>query len=145
MAVVMRRIWLRRNRFIFEDKFYSPKQVISMGEGLEDYKTAQMSIIGCRGGGGSHGVQKKWKKPGTNMVKANWDAAMDFENKRMGMGIVFGDEEGKVLASVCDVKQNVHDPTLAESLALWRALEISIDLSFSFSELIFEGDAAAII
>ncbi|KAF5464563.1 hypothetical protein F2P56_014634 [Juglans regia] len=85
------------------------------------------------------------KKPGTNMIKANWDAAMDLENKRMGMRIVFRDEKGEVLASVCDVKQNVHDPTLAESLALWRALEISFELSFSFSELMFEGDAVDII
>ncbi|KAF5475754.1 hypothetical protein F2P56_007529 [Juglans regia] len=146
MAVVMRRIWLRRNRFIFENKFYSPKQVILMArECLEDYKIAHMSIIGCRGGGGSHGAQKKWKNPGTNMIKANRDAAMDLENKRMRMRIVFRDEEGEVLVSVCDVKQNVHDPTLAESLALWRALEISFELSFSFSELMFEGDATDII
>ncbi|KAF5458726.1 hypothetical protein F2P56_022736, partial [Juglans regia] len=146
MAVVMRRIWLRRNRFIFENNFYSPKQVILMaGEGLEDYKTAKMSTIGCQDGGGSHGAQKKWKKPGTNVIKANWDAAMDLENQRMRMGIVFRDEEGEVLASVCDVKQNVHDPALAENLALWRAIEISSELSFSFSELMFEGDAANII
>ncbi|KAF5441933.1 hypothetical protein F2P56_037100 [Juglans regia] len=146
-VVVMRRIWLKRNRFIFENKFYNPKQVISMaGEGLEDYKTAQNNInVPLEIGGGSHGMQKKWKKSSTNMVKANWDATMDFENKRMGMGIVFRDEDGEVLASVCDMKQHVNDPTLAESLALWRALEISNNLSFSFSELVFEGDAAVII
>lgn len=57
------------------------------------------------------------------------------------MRIVFRDEDGEVLASACDVKQNA----LAKCIASWRAFEICSELSFSFSKLIFEGDVVAVI
>ncbi|XP_041007947.1 uncharacterized protein LOC121252406 [Juglans microcarpa x Juglans regia] len=146
IAMIMCRIWLRRNILIFENKFYSPKQVIQMAnEGLEDYKSAQMSSTGSREAVVSHGLQKKWKKPGLDVVQANWDATLDMENKKMRVGIVFQDEEGEVLASVCDVKQHVDNLAVAESMTLWRAIEMCRELSFSYSKVIFEGDATVVI
>lgn len=59
------------------------------------------------------------------------------------MGIVIRDADGEILASVCSVRRNVDQPSLAESLALWRALEICNELAFS--KVIMEGDAAVVI
>lgn len=77
------------------------------------------------------------------MVKVNWDAGLDVQAKRMGVGIYIRDEASEVLVSVYDVKERVDNHALAESMALWKALEICSELSFS--RVSFEGDAAAVI
>lgn len=51
-----------------------------------------------------------------NFVKTNWDAAMDLNNKKMGIGIIIRDEKGEVLATTCDQKIYVHQPAIIESL-----------------------------
>lgn len=39
VAITMRRIWPRRNKFIFEEKLDSPRQIIlATNDLLEDYK-----------------------------------------------------------------------------------------------------------
>ncbi|KAF5461785.1 hypothetical protein F2P56_017856 [Juglans regia] len=116
------------------------------GEGLEDYKSALVSQEGFATvvDIDDHNVmQNKWKKPDAFKVKADWDAALDMEAKRMGMGVVIRDEEGEVLVSVCDVRNHVDHPALAESWALWKALEICNELALL--RLTFEGDASVVI
>ncbi|KAF5481803.1 hypothetical protein F2P56_002425 [Juglans regia] len=114
-----------------------------VSEGLEDYKSAQSFQDGDAATTTARVQLKKWQKPDVNEVKANWDAATDMEAKRMGMGIVIRDEEGEVLVFICDVRKHVVDPALAESWALWKALEICNELALS--KVIFEGDAASVI
>ncbi|XP_040998224.1 uncharacterized protein LOC121244278 [Juglans microcarpa x Juglans regia] len=147
VATIMHRIWLRRNKVVFENQFYNPSKLLQMaGEGLEDYKLAQISQEGSAttvDTADYNVMQKKWKKPGVFKVKANWDAALDMEAKRMGMGIVIRDEEGEVLVSVCDVRNHVDHPAIAESWALWKALEICNKLALS--RVTFEGDAVVVI
>ncbi|XP_042972682.1 uncharacterized protein LOC122304475 [Carya illinoinensis] len=144
IATTMRRIWLRRNLFIFEQKFYSPRElVLKTNEGLEDFRSAQILLKENRPGGMRGRLCRRWKKPGTNEVIANWDAALDTKNRTMGMRIFIRDANGEVLASVCSKRLNVVHPTLAKCLALWKAIEVCKDLALS--KVILEGDAEAVI
>ncbi|XP_042979954.1 uncharacterized protein LOC122310138 [Carya illinoinensis] len=144
IATTMRRIWLRMNLFIFEQKFYSPRElVLKTNEGLEDFISTHILLKENRPGGMRSRLCRRWKKSGTNEVIANWDATLDTKNRTMGMRIVIRDANGEVLASVCSKRPNVVHPTLAECLALWKAIEVCKDLAFS--KVILEGDAEAVI
>lgn len=116
-------------------------------EGLEDFKAAQVTVKerhGAKVRGNFEGASRRWRMPGINEVKANWDATLDIENKRMGIEIVIRDAEGEILASIiCSVRRNVAQPTLEKFLALWKTLEIYNELAFS--KVNMEGDVALVI
>ncbi|XP_042939468.1 uncharacterized protein LOC122274499 [Carya illinoinensis] len=85
VAVSMRKIWLRRNKLIFEEQFTGPKSVISQAiEDLEEYREAQKVGEVNRLSVTAGGREVKWKRPGENIVKINWDAAFDQRSLKMG-------------------------------------------------------------
>ncbi|XP_035546588.1 uncharacterized protein LOC118348634 [Juglans regia] len=145
VAVVMRGLWVRRNESIFEDIFKSPSQVISIAQNdLKEYKQAlQMNKVALRNNeeGGSRTL--RWEKPRTGSVKANWDAAVDKKQRRVGLGVLIRDEDGKPLVAVEGQKDNVDHPAVAEAQALWKAMVICRDLRLE--KVIFEGDAQVIV
>ncbi|KAF5446930.1 hypothetical protein F2P56_032524, partial [Juglans regia] len=61
----------------------------------------------------------------------------------MGVRIVVRDNNGDVLDSLCAPRNYVTSPILAECNALWKAMEMCIELGFR--EVIFEGDAKAVL
>ncbi|GLT76792.1 hypothetical protein SLA2020_484300 [Shorea laevis] len=85
----------------------------------------------------------KWKKPDVGMVKGNWDAAIDFKNQRMGVGLVVRNSTGSVLAAMCSSVPFITDPTTAEVVALQKAVSVCLDLGFQRIQL--EGDALEIV
>jgi hypothetical protein len=58
------------------------------------------------------------------MVKANWDAALDFQTQRMGVGVIVRDAEGTVLRAMCAIVPFITDPTVAEAVGLWRTVKM---------------------
>lgn len=64
-------------------------------------------------------------------VKTNWDAALDKTARKASIEIIIGSEEGEVLASAYNYKDNILQPALVECIALFRALEICNELEFS--------------
>ncbi|XP_042962354.1 uncharacterized protein LOC122296618 [Carya illinoinensis] len=75
--------------------------------------------------------------------RVNWNASLDLRKKRMEVGIMIRDEEGEALGAICDQRQHVQTPVVAEGYALWKALELCNDLNIQ--KAIFEGDAKAVI
>lgn len=144
MAILFRRVWLRRNEYVFEEKLSCPRKVFTSAmEGLEGYRN-------------SKGVQRQevhsvsaeenrhiWQVPKADYVKVNWNASLDLKRKRMGMGIVIRDEKGEALVAACDQKKHVQDPLVAECHALWKALELCNELNFQ--KVMLEGDAKNIV
>ncbi|KAF5450457.1 hypothetical protein F2P56_030810 [Juglans regia] len=57
-------------------------------------------------------------------VKANWDAAVEKKQRRVGLGVLIRDEDGKPLAAVEGQKDNIDHPAVAEAQALWKAMVI---------------------
>jgi hypothetical protein len=43
----------------------------------------------------------------------------------MGVGVIARDHEGKALAMFCVNKEGVQDPTMAEAVAVWEAVELA--------------------
>jgi hypothetical protein len=74
---IARQIWIRRNCFLFEGKFLSPVTLLQQGlDSMEAYRTACSNFEQPRRGEVVTGGLL-WQKPAANLVKANWDAALD--------------------------------------------------------------------
>jgi hypothetical protein len=86
---------------------------------------------------------KQWKKPWKDFVKLNWDASLDSKGCRMGMGIVARNHAGSVLATYCDTRPHIRDPTSVEALAMWQTVEFCVKMGWG--KIILEGDALEII
>ncbi|XP_059455141.1 uncharacterized protein LOC132185379 [Corylus avellana] len=80
-----------------------------------------------------------WKAPPEGYIKLNWDAAVDKETKRVGLGVVARNHRGEVLAMYCDTKAS----TTAEALAASRAVLVAGNLAWN--KIILEGDALEIV
>ncbi|XP_040990906.1 uncharacterized protein LOC121238127 [Juglans microcarpa x Juglans regia] len=85
----------------------------------------------------------KWKKPANNLMKANWDAALNVKEGNMGIGVVIRDDLGEVLVSLCSSKGRVTNPATVELHALWRALKLCVELNFT--KVLLEGDALKVV
>jgi ribonuclease HI len=84
-----------------------------------------------------------WKKPPMGVIKVNWDASIDKEGKRMGMGVVARDHEGEVVATLCAQIRYITDPTSAEALAAWKGVELINRMEWN--RAILEGDAQEVV
>lgn len=71
-----------------------------------------------------------WQKPSTGKVKINWDAAIDFQHKCMGIGVIILDEVGAVEAAMCSKVPYITDLATVEAVALWKAVSLCLELNF---------------
>ncbi|XP_042965403.1 uncharacterized protein LOC122299302 isoform X2 [Carya illinoinensis] len=145
MAIPCRKkIWFPRNDFVFEKRLSCPTRLLrSTKECLEEFQQSQRFQKKEGQASGSNSMQEIWKKPARGIVKVNWAASLDQRMKRMGVGIIARDEEGETLVAVCDQRQHVQNPAIAEGYALWKAMELCNNLNIQ--KVIFEGDAKAVI
>lgn len=74
------------------------------------------------------------------LFRTNRYAASDIHQKYSGMGGLIRDAEGEVLLSFSSITDYTTNPALAESLALRKAMDISIETGFY--RLIFECDCS---
>ncbi|XP_042972768.1 uncharacterized protein LOC122304571 [Carya illinoinensis] len=144
MTVLLRKVWLRRNDWIFEKRMACPKNSFSATKAaLHEFHDSQVALT-------QRGVVQKtntemvrWEKPERGYVKVNWDASMDLKGQRMGIGIMIRDEQGEAMVTMCDQKPNVIEVAVAESIALRKTVEICLELNIQ--RAIFEGDAKIVI
>jgi hypothetical protein len=61
----------------------------------------------------------------------------------MGVGVIARDHDGQALAMFCANKEGVQDPTMAEAIVVWEAVELALRLGIQ--SLILEGDALEIV
>jgi hypothetical protein len=67
-------------------------------------------------------VIEAWKAPPLNMVKINWDAALDQQNQVVGLGMIARGEAGCFL-SACGIKKRMLVlPVVAEAIAAFHAM-----------------------
>ncbi|KAG7967967.1 hypothetical protein I3843_08G127700 [Carya illinoinensis] len=135
MTMIMRNIWHRRNKYVFEKKFLTPTSVVQISlTGYKEYKLAQERLRGeidkitikptMRGGNG-------WRKLRDSKLKANFNAAINVSSQRLGVGVVIRDGEGEVFVAKCIVKVLTGFAFVAEYLGL--------------GDVQFEGDAKGVI
>ncbi|KAG6661894.1 hypothetical protein CIPAW_03G206600 [Carya illinoinensis] len=130
MIVLFRRIWLRRNGYVFEQRVECPRNlIISAKASVKNFQEAHSFCkpTGKESNDGqvqNRGVNLRWERPGRDYVKINWNASLDTKMKLMGIGIMIRDEKGEALVTLCDQKTNVEDATVAECIALRKAVEL---------------------
>ncbi|KAF5472027.1 hypothetical protein F2P56_008777 [Juglans regia] len=146
VAVIMRGMWLRRNRFIFENKFSTPRSIIRTAKDfLIEYHELEEGTAnpGRPNNRISSEDSHKWLLPGENSFKANWDAACDIKHRQMGKGVIIRDEKGEVIVAFSGARGNVDQPVIAEGLTLRKALELCSDLGLN--KVTCERDAQNIV
>jgi hypothetical protein len=79
----------------------------------------------------------KWRKPSNGRIKANSDANLSIDGS-WGLGAIFRDEEGLVLASATWKIPGFNDPSTAEMCALYFTVKLAIDCCFTNVD--FESD-----
>ncbi|XP_041026997.1 uncharacterized protein LOC121267211 [Juglans microcarpa x Juglans regia] len=142
VAIVLRNIWLRRNKFVFESLFNSPANIFKQAEiTWADFKEA--NCIESQKGNPAIREVEKWRKPREGMIKVNLDAAFMNDSKRMRVGIVCRDQEGDILFSACMPQSNAMTASQVEVVALWKTMKLCEDLQVGEAEL--EGDASCIV
>lgn len=147
MAVIARRIWLGRNKFIFESLFSHPWIIYSeVMAHLEEYQRCNKK------GGDLSSVeimqtiprpQTGWCPPPDGLIKVNWDASINITKEWIGVGVVARDFYGNVLGAKSLTKMVVVVPKLAEAMAAYKAMVFCKEVGFY--EIILEGDAKQVV
>jgi ribonuclease HI len=95
------------------------------------------------GGEPQQGEEICWKCPQVGCFKMNCDAALDMEGRRMGMGIILRNHEGKVRAAWSLSKPGLLEPAAAEAVSLFHGMKFCKELGIS--NLTLEGDSLVVI
>jgi hypothetical protein len=159
IAAITYGIWFARNKMVFENLELEDKLVIEMATTtIRDYQIANIQNKDYNNGehrsynnGGDNRrtsnriVQRrnqKWKKPRSGSIKANCDANLAIDGS-WGLGAIFRDEEGHVVASATWVRAGFNDPTTAEAYALYLTTRLAADCCFINVE--FESDCLNVV
>jgi hypothetical protein len=98
-AEVARRIWLRRNDLVHGGTFTHPSLLLKSAENaLEEFQRLNVQV---------EEQEDKEKAPEMvvlqppprGSVKLNWDASLDLQEKKLGLGIVARDKNGKFIVA----------------------------------------------
>jgi hypothetical protein len=149
-AMVARRVWFRRNKWLFEAIFIHPNEVYkSAVVSLEEFRICNNNplITDDRDVSETSGVQVSvaptWQPPLTGKVKINWDASINERDGRIGVGLVARDAFGMVLGGRCVSRCLRTDPLTAEAMGALFAVQFCIEVGFF--DVVFEGDAQSVI
>ncbi|XP_042983215.1 uncharacterized protein LOC122312624 [Carya illinoinensis] len=81
--------------------------------------------------------------PPPDFYKANWYAAVDKENSKIGVGVIVRDSGGLIIASLCSSISLSPDPLLGEAVAALGASSFYSELGLN--QIMLEGDSLAVI
>jgi hypothetical protein len=127
-VTVFHRIWLRRNKLIFEEQFSSPMKIFSdASKFFEDFKMYNLKEpLLTTPNAEETNICKFWKIPSAGFVKVNWDASLNSKSGWVGLGCVIRNEEGSVLGAKCRAAKVSVDPLCAESMAALLAVIFAV-------------------
>lgn len=120
----------------------TPLQLLNQArEAVTLFKQVNQGDEGLARGRGSEG--QCWNKPPPCFMKINWDASLDWTNKKMGMGAVVRDSLGEVVAAFSSIIPFIQDPDVAEAIAAWKAATFCCERGFQ--RMIFECDSMNVV
>jgi hypothetical protein len=141
-VTVARLLWLRRNACVFGREVTFPFHVVQSAlEVVVSFKLA--AIQEHRPYRQAEPGTKKWEHKTIGFLKMNWDATLYPSTKTMGTGAVLWDEHGVVLAALASITPYIRDPTVAEAIALWKAVKLCVDLGCQ--QVVFEWDSMQVV
>jgi hypothetical protein len=129
--------------YVFEEVF-TPLGCLIKGarEALSEFREASgLLLMNTQNQPSSLPVQ--WTKPPQGFSKLNWDAALDKNQRLIGVGIVARDSEGKVIAVMCSSQRYISDSSVAEAFGARLCAEFG--LFMGLRSVILEGDALEVV
>lgn len=142
-AMVAQRIWFRRNIYVFDGIFLPPSSLVKCAkEAIAEFREAHDSRFLFS----IHNpipLLTQWSKPPQGFIKLNWDAALNRDQKWIGVGIVSRDSNGKVIAHKCSYYRYISDPLVAEAFGAKLCAEFGMFIGFR--SVILEGDAVGVV
>ncbi|KAK3230935.1 hypothetical protein Dsin_002816 [Dipteronia sinensis] len=98
LCMVLWIVWYRRNRSIHDSKLLADSEVVPWAAFfIAEYRGANIGVTGDVGK--EKNPPQKWSPPSEGKIKMNTDAAIKADFGRVGVGIIFRDSTGNVLAS----------------------------------------------
>lgn len=141
-VVLVRSIWLRRNKLIFDGSFQD--SVVLYTNVVTEVATHRAAMETTTTQLGKLQSQPpQWEAPPPNWVKANWDIAINSSNQHVGIGVVIRDDKGYVLLSMMKPLSYCVEPSIAKSRGLLEAITIRKD--FNLQDVILEGDSLKVV
>jgi ribonuclease HI len=148
MAVIARRIWLRRNAWLFERRFEHPNTVYyEASKVLLEFKRCNIKEKELSLSEGGEEAQSRrqthWIPPPDGVIKVNWDAALNVAKGWIGQGIIARNSKGLCLGARSITQQVRTDAKTAETMAALQAMQFCKEAGFW--KVIFEGDATQVV
>jgi hypothetical protein len=123
---VARRIWFKRNEMVHGGDFIYPNAVIlSASTFLADYRTTMEKdgVVGETVAVQGPNAAVCWQPPPPGTFKIKWDVALDSKKRKMGVGFIVRDSNGRVSAAASYSVDSLMEPAVVETLAALRAAE----------------------
>jgi ribonuclease HI len=154
-------IWFARNKMVFDNYDIEEKDIINKAtSAIRDYQLANIidnrstNKVSYRHNSNNSNARSTtqnqqrdnqhagWKKPRRGNIKANCDANLKV-NGKWGLGAIFRDNEGQILASATWEVPDFNDPATAEAYALYLSMRLAVECCFTRVE--FETDSSRVI
>ncbi|KAL5851498.1 hypothetical protein ACOSQ3_006616 [Xanthoceras sorbifolium] len=141
LCVILWRTWYCRNSTIFLNKLLPVVDIVPWSIAfLEDFAKAGLlfppASVGVR-------VQPRWEAPSSGWFKINSDAAVDSVRKRVGLGVVIHDWQGRVVVSLSQSYPLLVLVEVTEAIAIRRGLQLVSEIGLS--PVGFESDASSLV
>jgi ribonuclease HI len=137
---VVWRLWLRRNKVLHEGIFVHPVALIQAA------RNATVSFQAAHASVPSTGVSESLdgeRAPPAGWVTAHWDAAINKQHGRWGLGVILRDHTGRMIGAKCFARVGCLDPTAAEAIAALEATRFCTSLGVD--RLMLVGDAKLVV
>jgi hypothetical protein len=125
ITITIWHIWEARNGARNDEGFLHPKRIVEKTRAYVDmvieHCVNQPRAARC----GSVTSPLRWTPPPAGTVLINVDAAIFVTSRRMGIGAVILDDQGRCLSGFCEHRNDVTSPELAECLAMRRAIQFA--------------------
>jgi hypothetical protein len=128
--------------YVFGRGFTLPSQLIVVVKvSLDSF--SQASISTTRSSSARNQALTIWEKPQEGRWKINWDAAIDKQTLKIGIGIVIRDFDGSVVVARAKFLPYIIDPPTAEAVAAWYA--VSLGREVRGVSIILEDDSLEVV
>lgn len=133
-------LWQRRNRLREKQPSWSLHE---LGSQAKDYVMEYLNANHQSSPVASRCVQVQWSPPSELTYKGNFDAAFFDASRCAGIGVVFCDFQGQIIATLSQKIPLVQSVELAEAMAACRAMLFAKELSLFNVEI--EGDCSRVL
>ncbi|KAK2640891.1 hypothetical protein Ddye_022654 [Dipteronia dyeriana] len=90
-----------------------------------------------------NGMVARWRPPRAGFYKINYSAVNEVGERRVGIGIVIGNDSGIVMASCFQVIEANFDGQVAGTMAVFRGILFSQD--YSLEPYVIESDKVRVV